>query len=56
MKDNFENIKKLIDFDNEGDFYFIQIIKRRKDVGNEDMRKGESIVDNFYMFFSISTK
>lgn len=50
MKDNFENIKKIINFDNEGDFYFIQIIKRRKDLGNEDMKKGESIVDNFYIY------
>ena len=40
---NFKNIKQLMNFDNEGDFYFIQIIKRRKDDGNEDMKKGEDL-------------
>jgi hypothetical protein len=49
MKNNYENIKFLLDFSNEGDFYFVQIIKRRKDVGNEDMSRGERIVDNFYI-------
>ena len=49
MKNNYENIKFLLDFSNEGDFYFVQIIKRRKDDGNEDMSRGERIVDNFYI-------
>jgi hypothetical protein len=50
MRNNFKNIRTLMNFDNEGDFYFIQIIKRRKDAGNEDMRKGESTVEYFYIY------
>ena len=50
MKNNLENIKKLKNFDNDGDLYFIQIIKRRKDVGNEDMKRGESAIEYFYIY------
>jgi len=41
MIDNFEKILNIMSFDDENDFYFIQLIKRKKD--NPDM-KGDSVV------------
>jgi hypothetical protein len=44
---NFSNLKDFLNFSNPDYFYWIQIIKRRKD--NLDMNSGERIVDNFYI-------
>ena len=48
MVNNFDKIKELLDFTDKNTFYFIQIIKRRKDV--PEMKSGVSIVDNFYVY------
>jgi len=47
MVNNFDKIKELISFDDEFDFYFVQIIKRRKD--NPDLRRDMNIIANFYI-------
>lgn len=44
---NFRNLKKFLEFDNEGDFYYLQIIQRRKD--NPDMEVGEKVIKNYYI-------
>lgn len=45
---NFDLIRTYLKFENEGDFYFLQIIKRRKD--NPDLSKSEKLIDNFYIY------
>ena len=50
MTDNFELIKKLIKENytlNKGDFFFLQILKRRKE--NPDLKKDVSLIDNFFI-------
>lgn len=47
MIDNFKIIEPLLIFENEDDFYMIQLIKRRKD--NPEMKNDISIVDRFYI-------
>lgn len=48
MRNNFELIKGLLDFDNQNTFYFIQILKRRKE--NPEMENGVRVIDNFYIY------
>jgi len=48
MRDNFEIIKPLLDFTEKNTFYFIQILKRRKE--NPDMKTGVQVMDNFYIY------
>jgi hypothetical protein len=48
MVDNFDLINSLISFENENQFYFLQILKRRKD--NPEMTKDVSVIDNFYIY------
>lgn len=45
--DNFEPIKELLDFSEPNTFYFIQILKRRKE--NPDMRTGVRVINNYYL-------
>jgi hypothetical protein len=40
MVDNFEQIKKLLKFTSDDDFYFVQVIQRKKD--NPDIVKGSN--------------
>lgn len=47
MTNNFEQIKALLDFPNEDTFYFIQLIKRRKE--NPDMPKAEIVLNCHYI-------
>lgn len=47
MVDNFQLLKPLLQFDNPGDFYLVQMLKRRKD--NPDMASNMVNVDNFYI-------
>lgn len=47
MTNNFEQIKSLLDFPNEDTFYFIQLIKRRKE--NPDMPKSEIVLNAHYI-------
>lgn len=37
MINNFEQIKSLLKFDNENEFYFLQILQRKKDIKNIDI-------------------
>jgi hypothetical protein len=48
MIDNFPHIPELLDFSEKNTFYFIQILKRRKE--NPDMKTGVRVVDNFYIY------
>jgi hypothetical protein len=45
---NFELIKKLLDFSDSDKFYFIQIFKRRKD--NPELDKNNKVIDSFYVY------
>lgn len=49
MTDNFELLKNFLRFDEEGTFYFVQIIKRRKDPGNEDMVTSDYVIKSYYV-------
>jgi hypothetical protein len=52
MVDNFKLIGSLLDFTKQqnepGYFYFVQILKRRKE--NPAMRTGTSVIDNLYIY------
>ena len=48
MIDNFQLIKTLLDFSDPLTFYFVQILKRRKE--NPDMATGVSVVNNYYIY------
>jgi hypothetical protein len=45
MVDNFEDIADMMNFHSDDDFYFIQIIQRRKE--NPDMEKGSRAIKNY---------
>ena len=45
---NFQKIKPVLKFENENDFYFIQILKRRKD--NPEMDRDVKVIKSFYIF------
>lgn len=45
---NFKQIRSLLSFENSGDFYFIQIFKRRKD--NPSLPKSEKLIDSFSIY------
>jgi len=47
MIDNFDDIKKLMSFDSKEDFYYVQILKRRKD--NPDMDKDTAVIRDYYI-------
>ncbi len=48
MINNFELIKKLLNFSDPDKFYFIQIFKRRKD--NPELEKNNKVIDSFYVY------
>lgn len=48
MINNFKLLEPLIQFDNPGDCYFIQLLKRHKD--NPDMKRNMVNVDNFFIY------
>ena len=48
MRNNFELIEPLLDFTLPNTFYFIQVLKRRKE--NPDMKSNTSVIDNFYLY------
>lgn len=48
MVNNVELIKSLLRFDSEEDFYFVQILKRRKD--NPDMDKDMIVISQYYLY------
>lgn len=47
MVDNFEQIKGLLEFGSEDEFYFVQIIKRKKE--NAEMGSNSHIVKFYYL-------
>lgn len=47
MVNNFEQIKQLLHFDSEDDFYFCQIIKRKKE--NPDVGSNSHVVKTYYI-------
>lgn len=47
MINNFDVIKPLLDFQTEDDFYFLQIIRRKKE--NEDLGRNNEVVQSFYI-------
>jgi len=50
MVDNFNQCANLLEFDNALDFYFVQIFQRRKDAGNENMKRNVRVVKDFYIY------
>jgi len=48
MRNNFEIIDTLLDFSTHNTFYFVQILKRKKE--NPEMKANTSVVDNFYLY------
>lgn len=48
MINNFEIIKPLLSFEDPDDFYFLQILKRRKD--NPGMTGDSIVIDNHFIF------
>lgn len=46
--DNFASIEKLLDFSLPNTFYFIQILKRRKE--NPEMKTNVSVIDQYYIY------
>ena len=48
MTNNFDKIRNFLNFKNENDFYFIQIIKRRKE--NPDLKTNSKIVRDIYIY------
>lgn len=48
MVDNFEIIKPLLKFDSINDFYFLQILKRRKD--NPGQTGDSIVIDNHFIY------
>jgi hypothetical protein len=48
MTNNFHHIQSLLNFKNEGDFYLIQIIQRRKD--NPEIKRNMNLVDNYFVY------
>jgi len=47
MVNNFDAIGKMIGFDDEFDFYFLQVLKRRKD--NPDLKKDMIVIANYHI-------
>lgn len=47
MTDNFNQIRGLLTFDSEDDFYFCQIIKRKKE--NPDVGSNSVLIKSFYI-------
>jgi hypothetical protein len=48
MIDNFNVIRPLLKFENDNQFYFIQLFKRRKD--NPTMDRDMVLIDNFFVY------
>jgi hypothetical protein len=44
---NANKIRTMLSFEDKDDFYFVQVLKRRKD--NPDMEKDMVVIDNFYI-------
>lgn len=49
MVDNFEQIKRLLSFDSEDDFYFVQLIQRKKEVDVSGRSNKNRIIRTYYI-------
>ena len=49
LVDNFDKVAKLLQFNSDDDFYFVQIIKRLKDNPNDDKSKGNYHAGGWYL-------
>jgi len=47
MVNNIDRIRELISFEDEFDFYFLQILKRRKD--NPDLKRDMVVIVNYHI-------
>ena len=47
--DNFDQIEKLLNFENEGDFYMIQIMQRGKDQNNGRPSSSVRIIKSYFV-------
>ena len=47
MIDNFDLIKTFLKFESEDDFYFLQLIRRKKE--NEDLGRNNEVVQTYYI-------
>jgi hypothetical protein len=47
MVDNFEQIKKLLNYNSEADFYFLQIMRRKKE--NPTLTSNTKIIDELFI-------
>ena len=48
MKNNFDLIRKIMDFDSSDTYYFLQILKRRKD--NPDLGKDMKVIGDYFIY------
>lgn len=48
MRDNFELIQSLLKFESSDTFYFLQILKRKKD--NPDLSSDTKVIDSFFLY------
>jgi hypothetical protein len=46
--DNFRQIEDLLEFPDDNTFYFIQLLKRKKE--NPEMKKGVRVINNYYVY------
>ena len=49
LVDNFDKVSKILTFNSNDDFYFVQIIKRFKDNPNDDKTKGNYHAGGWYL-------
>lgn len=56
LVDNFDKVAKLLEFNSDDDFYFVQIIKRFKDNPNDDRSQGNYHGGAWYPFKGIRVK
>ena len=48
MIDNYEHIKKIMSFDSDDEFYYLEIIQRKKYTPN--LRKSNVILNKYYNY------
>lgn len=50
--DNFDTIRNHLEFNNKNEFYYVQVIQRKKDKGNEHVRvrSGYRKIKSFYIY------
>ena len=46
--DNFEIISSLLDFPRDKSFYFMQVLKRRKE--NPELKSNSVVINNYYLY------